>query len=151
MSNHQSSIIKSRGLTQVEAGAILGIKQPHVSALMRNRRSFLHYKAVHDALHAGRIPRDLDRLLTRIQRVHRSAQVHCAAAGYHLDAGQIHFLIREKSTPRRLRQRFVLRSFRSRDFHGSLVSHHLTTQNERQNGQRSGERKLTGDFHSLLL
>jgi len=30
-------ISKSRGLTQVEAGAILGIKQPHVSALMRNR------------------------------------------------------------------------------------------------------------------
>jgi predicted XRE-type DNA-binding protein len=37
MSNHQSSIIKSRGLTQVEARAIRGIKQPHVSALMRNR------------------------------------------------------------------------------------------------------------------
>jgi predicted XRE-type DNA-binding protein len=30
-------IIKSRGLTQVEAGAILGIKQPHVSAPMRYR------------------------------------------------------------------------------------------------------------------
>ena len=30
-------IIKSRGLTQAGAGAILGIKQPHVSALMRNR------------------------------------------------------------------------------------------------------------------
>ena len=30
-------IIKKRGLTQVEAGALLGIKQPHVSALMRNR------------------------------------------------------------------------------------------------------------------
>ena len=30
-------IIKSRGLTQAEAGTILGIKQPHVSALMRNR------------------------------------------------------------------------------------------------------------------
>jgi predicted XRE-type DNA-binding protein len=30
-------IIKNRGLTQVEAGALLGIKQPHVSALMRNR------------------------------------------------------------------------------------------------------------------
>ena len=29
-------IIKGRGLTQVEAGAILGIKQPHVSALMRS-------------------------------------------------------------------------------------------------------------------
>lgn len=30
-------IVKERGLTQAEAGEILGIKQPHVSALMRNR------------------------------------------------------------------------------------------------------------------
>jgi predicted XRE-type DNA-binding protein len=30
-------IIKARGLTQVQAGEVLGIKQPHVSALMRNR------------------------------------------------------------------------------------------------------------------
>jgi predicted XRE-type DNA-binding protein len=30
-------IIKQRGLTQAQAGEILGIKQPHVSALMRNR------------------------------------------------------------------------------------------------------------------
>ena len=30
-------IIKQRGLRQAEAGKILGIKQPHVSALMRNR------------------------------------------------------------------------------------------------------------------
>ena len=30
-------LIKERGLTQVEAGEILGIKQPHVSLLMRNR------------------------------------------------------------------------------------------------------------------
>src|SRR5713226_3496957 len=30
-------IIKQRGLTQAQAGDILGIKQPHVSALMRNR------------------------------------------------------------------------------------------------------------------
>jgi predicted XRE-type DNA-binding protein len=30
-------VIKARGLTQAQAGAILGIKQPHVSALMRNR------------------------------------------------------------------------------------------------------------------
>lgn len=30
-------IVKSRGLTQTEAGAILGIKQPHVSALMRGQ------------------------------------------------------------------------------------------------------------------
>jgi predicted XRE-type DNA-binding protein len=30
-------IIKDRDLTQTEAGKILGIPQPHVSALMRNR------------------------------------------------------------------------------------------------------------------
>jgi predicted XRE-type DNA-binding protein len=30
-------LIKGRGLTQVQAGQILGIRQPHVSALMRNR------------------------------------------------------------------------------------------------------------------
>ena len=30
-------IIRARGLTQTEAAKILGIKQPHVSVLMRNR------------------------------------------------------------------------------------------------------------------
>ena len=30
-------IVKARKLTQAQAGSILGIKQPHVSALMRNR------------------------------------------------------------------------------------------------------------------
>ena len=30
-------IVKARRLTQAQAGEILGIKQPHVSALMRNR------------------------------------------------------------------------------------------------------------------
>lgn len=30
-------IIKDRGLTQTEAGKVLGIKQPHVSSLMRGR------------------------------------------------------------------------------------------------------------------
>ena len=30
-------IVKTRGLTQAQAGDILGIKQPHISALMRNR------------------------------------------------------------------------------------------------------------------
>ena len=30
-------LIKASGLTQAEAGKILGIKQPHVSALLRNR------------------------------------------------------------------------------------------------------------------
>jgi predicted XRE-type DNA-binding protein len=30
-------IVKARGLTQAQAGDVLDIKQPHVSALMRNR------------------------------------------------------------------------------------------------------------------
>ena len=30
-------LIKARGLKQAEAGKVLGIKQPHVSVLMRNR------------------------------------------------------------------------------------------------------------------
>ena len=30
-------IIKDRGLTQVEAAKVLGVQQPHVSALIRNR------------------------------------------------------------------------------------------------------------------
>ena len=30
-------IIKARGLTQAQAGEVLGIKQPHVSTLIRNR------------------------------------------------------------------------------------------------------------------
>jgi len=30
-------LIKQRGITQTEAGKILGIRQPHVSALMRDR------------------------------------------------------------------------------------------------------------------
>ena len=30
-------IIKARGLTQAQASEVLGIKQPHVSTLMRNR------------------------------------------------------------------------------------------------------------------
>jgi predicted XRE-type DNA-binding protein len=31
------NIVKARGLTQTQAGQLLGIKQPHVSALMRDR------------------------------------------------------------------------------------------------------------------
>ena len=30
-------IVKARSLTQAQVGEVLGIKQPHVSALMRNR------------------------------------------------------------------------------------------------------------------
>jgi predicted XRE-type DNA-binding protein len=45
-------IIKSRGLTQADAGAILGIKQPHVSALMRNRSGNFSVERLMDFLMA---------------------------------------------------------------------------------------------------
>jgi predicted XRE-type DNA-binding protein len=47
-------IIKNRGLTQVEAGTILGIKQPHVSALMRNRSGNFSVERLMDFLIALR-------------------------------------------------------------------------------------------------
>ena len=34
---HIYTIIKARGLTQCQAGELLGIREPHVSTLMRNR------------------------------------------------------------------------------------------------------------------
>jgi len=40
------TLIKARGLTQAEAGEILGIKQPHVSALMRNRSGMFSVERV---------------------------------------------------------------------------------------------------------
>jgi len=43
-------IIKDRGLTQAEAGTIIGIKQPHVSALMRNRSGNLSVGRLMDFL-----------------------------------------------------------------------------------------------------
>ncbi|MFI5086931.1 MAG: helix-turn-helix domain-containing protein [Terriglobales bacterium] len=45
-------LIKQRGLTQTEAGKILGIKQPHVSALMRNRAGAFSVERLVDFLTA---------------------------------------------------------------------------------------------------
>lgn len=45
-------IVKSRGLTQAEAGKILGIRQPHVSALMRNRAGSFSVERLMDFLTA---------------------------------------------------------------------------------------------------
>jgi predicted XRE-type DNA-binding protein len=45
-------LIKQRGLTQTEAGKILGIKQPHVSALMRNRAGTFSVERLMDFLTA---------------------------------------------------------------------------------------------------
>jgi predicted XRE-type DNA-binding protein len=45
-------LIKRRGLTQTEAGKVLGIKQPHVSALMRNRSGVFSVERLMDFLAA---------------------------------------------------------------------------------------------------
>jgi predicted XRE-type DNA-binding protein len=45
-------LIKRRGLRQAEAGRILGIGQPHVSALMRNRSGAFSVEQLMDFLTA---------------------------------------------------------------------------------------------------
>jgi len=45
-------LIKRRGLRQTEAGKILGIQQPHVSALMRNRAGAFSVERLMDFLTA---------------------------------------------------------------------------------------------------
>jgi predicted XRE-type DNA-binding protein len=45
-------LIRQRGITQTEAGRILGIKQPHVSALMRNRSGSFSVERLMDFLTA---------------------------------------------------------------------------------------------------
>ena len=45
--------IKDRGLTQTQAGAMLGLKQPHVSLLMRNRSGSFSV-GTDDAAHEAR-------------------------------------------------------------------------------------------------
>ena len=45
-------LIKKRDLTQAEAGKVLGIKQPHVSLLMRNRSGSFSVERLMDFLTA---------------------------------------------------------------------------------------------------
>lgn len=45
-------LIKQRGITQAEAGKLLGIKQPHVSLLMRNRAGSFSVERLMDFLTA---------------------------------------------------------------------------------------------------
>ena len=45
-------LIKGREMTQSEAGRVLGIKQPHVSALMRNRAGSFSVERLMDFLTA---------------------------------------------------------------------------------------------------
>lgn len=45
-------LIRQRGITQTEAGKLLGIKQPHVSLLMRNRAGSFSVERLMDFLAA---------------------------------------------------------------------------------------------------
>jgi len=45
-------LIRQRGITQTEAGKVLGIKQPHVSLLMRNRAGSFSVERLMDFLTA---------------------------------------------------------------------------------------------------
>lgn len=45
-------LVKQRGITQAEAGKLLGIKQPHVSLLMRNRAGSFSVERLMDFLTA---------------------------------------------------------------------------------------------------
>ena len=101
---------------------------------VEGHRLFLNLKSGDNALHAGRIPRDLDRLLDEPPM---SLPLRSGKLLPPLDTT----LTPVKSTflSARSRSRTVFdsawswRSFRSRDFHGSFASDHSTTENKRQN------------------
>ena len=66
-------IIKERGLTQAEAGTILGIKQPHVSALMRNRAGNFSVERLMDFLMA--LGQDVQIIVKATRREHGHVSV----------------------------------------------------------------------------
>jgi len=70
-------IIKARGLTQAKAGEILGIKQPHVSALMRNRAGMFSVERLMEFLtHLGQ---DVEITVRPTRREHGKVSVVGAA------------------------------------------------------------------------
>ena len=66
-------IIKERKLTQVKAGEILGIKQPHVSLLMRNRSGSFSVARLMDFLTA--LGHDVEIRVTRTRKDHGQMSV----------------------------------------------------------------------------
>lgn len=68
-------LIKKRGLTQVEAGKILGIRQPHVSALMRNRSGSFSVERLMDFLTA--LGQDVEITVRPTRKAH--GEVHVVA------------------------------------------------------------------------
>ena len=70
-------IIKARHLTQAQAGEILGIKQPHVSLLMRNRPGTFSVERLMDFLTA--LGHNVEIRVTRTRKAHGQMSVVVAA------------------------------------------------------------------------
>ncbi len=70
-------IIKSRHVTQAQAGEILGIKQPHVSLLMRNRSGNFSVERLMDFLTA--LGHDVEIRVKRTRKAHGQMSVVVAA------------------------------------------------------------------------
>lgn len=66
-------LIKERGLTQAKAGEILGIKQPHVSALMRNRSGTFSVERLMEFLTA--LGQDVQITVRRTRKEHGNVSV----------------------------------------------------------------------------
>jgi predicted XRE-type DNA-binding protein len=70
-------LIKDRGLTQAKAGEILGIKQPHVSALMRNRSGVFSAERLMEFL--TELGQDVEITVRPIRKGHGKVSVVVAA------------------------------------------------------------------------
>lgn len=70
-------IIKARGLTQAEAGEVLGIKQPQVSLLLRNRSGTFSVERLMDFLTA--LGHDVEIRVKRTRKPHGQMSVVVAA------------------------------------------------------------------------
>jgi len=70
-------IIKARGVTQAQAGEILGIRQPQVSLLMRNRCGNFSVERLMDFLTA--LGHDVEVRVTRARNEHGQLSVVVAA------------------------------------------------------------------------
>jgi predicted XRE-type DNA-binding protein len=66
-------LIKRRGLKQAEAGKILGIQQPHVSALMRNRAGAFSVERLMDFLTA--LGQDVEIIVRPTRKPHGEVSV----------------------------------------------------------------------------
>ena len=69
-------LIKQRGLTQAQAGKILGIKQPHVSALMRGQSGAFSVERLMDFLTA--LGQDVEITVRPAHQEHGEVLVHVA-------------------------------------------------------------------------